>query len=331
MGAYEKTDGGRVDLKIVYFGTGPFGLPSFQSLVLHRVAVKLVVTAPDRPAGRGRRIKPLPIKSASEQAGISTLQPVDVNDPYIVQQIRGCGADLGVLIAYGQKIGPELIRSFPKGIINLHGSLLPRYRGAAPINWAIINGEQETGVTVTQLNEQFDAGMILSQVSVKIKPTERADELHDRLAELGPAAVLDVIMEVQKGTVRPVSQDLGKVSKAPKLKKSQGHIDWSRSASNIANLIRGLWPWPAVKAVYRPQEGKCVKVSFARARALSGSHAGHTEPGVILPDLSISCGTGRLEVMELKPAGGKLMSWPAFVNGRHVKPADRFARADTED
>ncbi|NLX04945.1 MAG: methionyl-tRNA formyltransferase [Phycisphaerae bacterium] len=330
MAEYGKGETNRIGLKIVYFGTGEFGLPTLQTLILNRAPVRLVVTAPDRPAGRGLKIRHSPIKDLAVDADIPTLQPGDVNDPYTVRHIAEYGADVGLIIAYGQKIGGDLIRVFSKGIINLHASLLPAYRGAAPINWAIIRGERCTGVTAMQINEQIDAGQILGQTELAIGPVERADELHDRLAQTGPKLILKVFRQIENATATPKPQDASKVSKAPKLKKHSGRIDWQAPADEIAHRIRGLWPWPTAKAMYCPQQGKPIEVAFARAEAVGGGQAGES-PGTILPDLTVQCGSGRLAVMEIRPAGGKLMNWDAFVNGRHVQPGDRFESVETSE
>lgn len=321
---------------VVYFGTGDLGIQTLDALILNKVSVKLIVTAPDRPAGRGLRIKTSVIKDLALRADIPVLQPADVNDPYIMAHIREAGCGLGLIIAYGQKIGVDLIESFPQGIINLHASLLPKYRGAAPVNWTIINGERRTGLTVMQINERIDAGTILARRGLEIDPLERADELHDRLAGLGPELVLEVINQIRQGTLQPVSQDPEAVTHAPKLKKSLSEIDWRVSAEKLANVIRGLWPWPAAKSWYLPQTGKPVEVSLARAKVSETSPDAPADgpAGTILADFSVACERGRIELLELRPAGGRLITWQEFINGRHVQPGDRFsthAPVETED
>ena len=309
-------------LSVVFFGTGTLGVATFGALILKRMPVRLVVTAPDRPAGRGLKLKASAIKEAASQFDIPVIQPTDVNDPYTVAQISDAKCRLGLIIAYGQKIGANLIKAFPKGIINLHASFLPKYRGAAPINWAIINGERETGLTVMRIDENIDTGVMLAQRRVKIDPLERADELHDRLAKLGPELVLDVIDKIQTGTSVAIPQNAAEATRAPKLKKTQSGTDWRLESETLANAIRGLWPWPAVKSWYQPGRGPAVLVSLARARGAKSPPA--AEPGTILPDFTIACGSGRLELLEVQPAGGRLMSWQQFINGRHVQPGESF-------
>jgi methionyl-tRNA formyltransferase len=216
------------------------------------------------------------------------------------------------------------------GIINLHSSLLPKYRGAAPINWAIINGETETGLTVMQINVDIDAGTILNQLVVPIDPLERADELHDKLAQLGPQLIVETVFQIQQGSVDPRPQDPALATKAPKLSKTLSPIDWSMPADQIACRVRGLWPWPTSTTVYHPREGKPIPVALARARALPECecYLNNREPGVILGDFTVVTGSGRLKILELKPAGSKWMHWQDFINGRHVKPGDRFSAVE---
>lgn len=316
-----------ITLKTIFFGTGPIGVPSLQTLVDLRARPALVVTAPDKPAGRGLRLTHSPVKELALHAGMPILQPENVNNPDVVDRIRQVGADLGIIIAYGQKIGPVLINAFPLGMINLHSSLLPKYRGAAPINWAIINGETETGLTVMQINAEIDAGKILNQLSVPIDPLERADELHDKLAGLGPQLIVKTVLQIQQGSADPRPQDPTLVTKAPKLSKTLSPIDWTLSADRIAARVRGLWPWPTATTVYYPREGKPIPVALARAQALPECecYLNDREPGMILGDFTVVTGCGRLKILELKPAGSKCMHFSDFINGRHVKPGDRFA------
>ena len=306
-----------INLRYVFFGTGSFGKPSLQTLIELGAKPALVVTSPDKPSGRGLHLSHSPIKEVALHANIPILQPANVNDPVVVDQIRQYRADLGVLIAYGQKIGPVLINIFPRGIINLHASLLPKYRGAAPVNWAIISGERETGVTVMQISEQIDAGKILLQQRVSIEPAERADELHNRLSELGPQLIVETIFQIEQNSTQPKLQNIELATKAPKLSKSLSKINWQESADKIANLIRGLWPWPTATSTY-----KNLHVSIARA--ISDSAETKKEPGTILDDYSIAAGGGVVKILEIQPSGSKLMSWQDFINGRRVKPGEKF-------
>jgi methionyl-tRNA formyltransferase len=315
-----------IKLKLIYFGTGDLGHPSLKELIELKAKPVLVITSPDKPAGRGLKLSHSLIKEIALDAGIPVLQPENINDPEVVDKIRSYQADLGIIIAYGQKIGPGLINAFPFGIINLHASLLPKYRGAAPINLAILNGDPETGLTVMQINEHIDAGKILNQLVVPIDPLERADELHDRLAQCGPTVLIETLFQILQNNTTPRPQDISLVTKAPKMSKALSNIDWTLPAQTIANRIRGLWPWPAAASNYLSADGKTIHVALARAQAFSENetYLHGRKPGLILHDFSVVTGQGRLKILELKPAGSKLMKWQDFVNGRHVKPGDQF-------
>lgn len=312
------------DMKIIFFGTGDLGVPTLNRLIDLGLEPLLVITAPDKPAGRGLKLSHSPIKEVALHARLQIYQPEKVNDPEVVDKLRQYHADIGIIIAYGQKIGSVLINVFPLGIINLHASLLPKYRGAAPINWAIINGEQETGLTVMQINEQIDAGQVLNQVSMPIDPMIRADELYTQLAQLGPDLMVNTLEQIQHGTISPMKQDPQKVTKAPKLSKSLAIIDWTLPAGMIADFIRGLWPWPAATSHYLSASGKSIPVAFAQSQALRENLPAHVEPGTILDDFTLATGAGKLKILEIKPAGSKLMTWQDFINGRRVKPGDKF-------
>ncbi len=342
MSARKMNNGNEIKLKIVYFGTGGLGIPSLEAMYARGIKPVCIVTVPDRPAGRGLKLKVSPVKQFALEHNIPVFQPVNVNEKQAIEQIREFQADMGVLIAYGQKISKELIDVFPRGIINLHASLLPKYRGAAPVNWAIINGERKTGLTVMQINESIDAGKILAQTETEIGELETANELHDRLANIGADLLIDTLFKIQDDSIVPVEQDISQVTRAPKLTKKLGQIDWNASAEQIANLIRGLWPWPGVHSIYRPQSGKIISVIFARAQVpetnesdkeaenkdISNRSVGSCDiPGTITDDMCVATGKGKLRIIELKPAGSKLMSWQDFVNGRHVRPGDRFTES----
>lgn len=314
----------KINLKIVFFGTGELGLPVLEKLIDEDVKPLLLITAPDRPAGRGLKLKHSAVKDVSMENNIPVLQPDKVNDEKVLAEIKLADADIGLIIAYGQKISSQLIDIFPYGIINLHASLLPKYRGAAPVHHAVINGEKETGLTVMQINERIDAGKILNRRVTEIAPLETSGELHDRLAEMGPELVIDTLKQIQDGTVKPESQDPEMVTLAPKLKKSLSKIDWTLPAENVSNLIRGLWPWPGAHCLYMPVTGKVIKITFARAEVVDEPPQTTSEPGTILDDLTIATGEGKIKILELKPAGSKLMSWKDFVNGRHVAPGGKF-------
>ncbi|MBK8916089.1 MAG: methionyl-tRNA formyltransferase [Phycisphaerales bacterium] len=312
-------------MDIVFFGTGSFGVPALEALLRAGHVVRACVSQPDRPSGRGRQVAATPIHEAALRLGIPHVQTADVNadDP----ATRAAGAELGLVAAFGQKIGPGLLRAFPRGMINIHGSLLPRFRGAAPYQWAILSGEAETGVTVFQLNERWDAGEIWSTARTPIDPTETADELHDRLAQLGPTALLDALQSMQRGD-RPQVQDASQATRAPKLSRADSRLDFSQPAAVVAARIRGLWSWPAATCVYVGASGRRESLQLARAvaeDAPAGAEQRESSPiGAFCADLTVSCGSGRIRLLEVRPAGGRLMAFRDYANGRRVAPGDRL-------
>ncbi|HUW84935.1 MAG TPA: methionyl-tRNA formyltransferase [Phycisphaerae bacterium] len=314
-------------MRIAFFGSGAFGLPLLTALCSHGHDLCAVVTQPDRPGGRGRRAMPTPIKQEALQRNLPIVQPTDVNAWDSVARLLGLQPDLGVVVAFGQKIGRELLTRMDHRLINVHASLLPKYRGAAPINWAIINGERETGVTVFRLAEQMDAGAILTQQALPIRPGQTAADLHDLLAELAPNVTLPVIEMFAHGQQPPGrQQDHAHATRAPKLEKSDGWIRFDQPADVVANRICGLWPWPGVTCRFssRDQE-RDERVTLARALPDRDGGDPAAEPGTVLEDLAIACLPGRVQLLQLRPAGSRLMPFqPDFVNGRRVAPGDRF-------
>lgn len=315
-------------MRILFFGSGEFAIPTLRSIAGDGHEIAAVVTQPDRPRGRGKELSPTPVKSAAIDLGLSVLATDDVNSAESTAQLKSLGADLAYVAAFGQKIGRELLTAFPVGIVNLHASLLPALRGAAPINWAIINGDHETGVTVFRLVEKMDAGPILMQRRTVIGDVETADELHDRLARIGCDAVratLD-LLAAQPDTPGTV-QDAARATIAPKLSKNDGHIAFDQPVAGLANRILGLWSWPGATCRYLSADGRRDEiVALARARPYEGGKtlADADEAGRITDVLSIRAADGELEILEIKPAGGRLMPWQDFVNGRHVAAGDRF-------
>jgi len=312
-------------MRVIFFGSGSFGLPVLRWLVASQHEVVAVVTQPDRPAGRGRRMTRTPIGQFADEAGLALLPVEDVNAPAVIAELLALQARLGIVVAFGQKIGRAILDGLPAGCINLHASLLPRLRGAAPINWAIIRGEQHTGLTVFQLTDRMDAGDILVQLETAIKPAETAAELHDRLAEMGPAAI-EQALRLYQNTDRPLGrpQDERLATRAPKLTKHDGRICFSWPARELANRICGLWPWPGAACTFHAaQPPRREKVILARA--IPCEQTPQCPAGTITEQLDVATGQGVLQILELKPTGGRLMPWQDFVNGRHVQPGDRFS------
>jgi methionyl-tRNA formyltransferase len=312
-------------MHIVFLGTGEFAVPALRALVAAGHVCESVISQPDRPAGRGRAVRPTPVHAAARELGLRHVQAEDV-DALDRAEVLG-DAELGVVAAFGQKIGGAILAHLPRGCVNIHGSLLPKYRGAAPFQWAIINGETETGVTVFQLNERWDAGAIWGQARLRIGETETAAELHDRLAALGADLIVEMLAVMERGEREPTAQDASQASRAPKLSKADGQVDWHAPAVLIVRRIHGLWSWPAASGTFHSRFGRQESVQFARARVADrlAVPSAAVPVGAVAADLTIQAGSGRVRLLEVRPAGGKLMSFEAFARGRDVGPGDRFS------
>lgn len=301
-------------MRLVYFGSGAFGLPTLRQLSQgHEIA--LVVTQPDRPAGRHRALTPTPISEFARSEHIDTIKPANTNVTEVIQQIRAVDADAWIVVAIGQKLGADLLNNM--FAINLHGSLLPKYRGAAPINWAMINGERETGISVIELAQRMDAGAILAQASTPIDPTETAGELHDRLALAGPELIEAVLRDFQGGELDPQPQDETLATHAPKLSKSDGVVHFDQPAIAARQRIHGLTPWPGctVKLDGRP-------LRILRAEVVE-QHAEYPCAGVVLADMTIACAPGSIRLLEVQAPGGRVMSFRDYCNGQPVRVGSR--------
>ncbi|MCG3137607.1 MAG: Methionyl-tRNA formyltransferase [Phycisphaerae bacterium] len=318
-------------MRIIFFGSGEFAVPTLRHLADKQEVVR-VVSQPDRPSGRRQQLTATPVKSWGMELKLDVSTADDVNQPDFVNELLSLRADLAVVIAFGQKIGPALLQSFPGGCLNAHASLLPQYRGAAPIHWAIINGDERTGVTVFRLNERMDAGPTLSQRWTFIKEDETTSELHDRLAAIAVDAMNGALALYQQHSCPPGTiQDESQATRAPKLRKSDGLIDFSMSAEQLGWLICGLWEWPAAHSQFVSANGqRSLDVLICRARESEGV-AVNSPPGTIDERMLVATGEGMLEILEVQPAGGQLMTWPEFVNGRHVQPGDRFVTPEKSE
>ena len=318
-------------MRIVFAGSGTFGLPTLRALVEGGQEIVLAVTQPDRPAGRGRTVHAGQVKRFAAEQGVRLLQPEDINARGAVRSIRAVEPDLLLVIAFGQKIGPSLIGAPRYGAVNLHASLLPKYRGAAPINWAIIHGEAETGLTVIEITDRMDAGDILGQRATPIGPEETAGELHERLALLGARLVTEVVRELALDEVGRRHQNETQVTIASRLKKTDGLVDWNQSAADVHNLIRGTTPWPGASTWWRRKAGRePLRLVLAKTRLLEGA-AGGAGPGVVLvagrEGVDVAAARGAVRILSLTPAGKRTMSAADFVNGYAIEPGARFASA----
>jgi len=330
-------------MNIVYLGSGEFGVPCLDAVKASGHHLCLLVTQPANPAGRGRRPQPTPVAQWAMAHGVPFTETEDVNAPEVVQRIAACRPDVIVVIAFGQKIGKEVVALPPKGAINVHASLLPKYRGAAPINWAIIRGETRTGVSIITLADKIDAGDILAQTGTEIGPQETAGELHDRLAQLAALPLLETLGALEAGTATYTKQNDAEATFAPKLRKSDGFLDFHEPAEVLARKIRGLTPWPGAAACFTStQTQKATRVVLVSAEVVPrvegvppskrGQDARDTATqlavGTFDQERTVVCGADRLSLQKIKPAGSGLMSFHAFVNGWHVQPGDRLTKIE---
>jgi methionyl-tRNA formyltransferase len=316
-------------MKIVYLGSGQFGIECLNALKGASHSLQLVVTQPPNPAGRGRKPTPTPAASWANANSVPFVETDNANAPEIVEKISGYKPDLIVVIAFGQKVGNELINLPQKSAINVHASLLPKYRGAAPINWAIINGETETGISIITLAQKMDAGCILGQSKTSIAPDETTGSLHDKLAKIAAPLLLETLDKIADGSVVYAEQDHSKATLAPKLKKSDGFIDFNEPAKSLEKKIRGFWPWPGASAKYISNKtGKSVRVTIAAAHVVNIMSTTGLSAGAVDENLNVVCGYDALQIIKIKPAGSPLMDYKDFINGRKTQPGDLFIKID---
>lgn len=308
-------------MKIVFMGTPEFALPTLKNLVASEHQVVSVVTQPDRPKGRGQGLTASPIKMFALQSGIDVLQPEKASAKEFVQALSNLAPDLIVVVAYGQILRKEVLEIPRLFCMNLHSSLLPKYRGAAPINWAIINGEKETGVTTMKMDAGMDTGDILLTEITPIADSDNAQTLHDKLAEAGGSLVIETLRRLEEDSLTPKPQDSGQATLAPKLKKEDGLIHWDKDAVNLRNLIRGLEPWPGAFTYLKSKRLRLCAVDTA-----SGEPQDHPGEVARISDHGIEVGTGngRLIITELQSEGKKRMSAKSFLSGHKVTKGERF-------
>jgi len=309
-------------MKIIFFGSDDFALINLEEIARTSHDIVACVTQPDRSKGRGLKLAASPIKTWALENHVAVLQPQDLNEPKIIQSLNGFEADIFVVIAYGQFLPLQVLRIPKIASINSHASLLPKYRGAAPINWAIINGEKETGVTIIKMNEQMDAGDIIAQAPMKIDGEDTAMTLRAKLAMVSADILLKTMDDLELGRARFTPQDEKQVTLAPKMKKSMGLIDWNKDALTISNLIRGLVPWPSA---YTKYNGKLVKVLEA---SLVPGPIGDAKPGVVM-DMSregilVAAKKDRLLLTKVHPESSKAMSAASFAAGYKIEAGFRM-------
>ena len=310
-------------LRIVFCGTPQFAVPSLKHLLAQKeFEIVSVYTQPDRPRGRGQEISFSPVKEVAVEAGLDVQQPAKVRAPEVQEHLRGLAPDAIVIIAYGQIIPARLLPIPRLGWINLHASLLPKYRGAAPIQWAIASGETVTGNTTMRIDAGMDTGEMLLQEELRIGLEEAAPELAGRLAEAGPALMAKTLRGLASGELAGRAQEHGAASMAPMLKREDGRIEWGRTATEIFNRMRGFAPWPGTYTEFRGQ------TCHLRGRPAADAAVG--EPGTILVEkdlIKVVCGGGsRLEITHVKQEGRKEISAGEFLRGTRVKKGERFGK-----
>jgi len=303
-------------MRLVFLGTPAFAVPSLEKLAATGRRALAVVTQPDRPRGRGRRDAPPPVKEAALRLGIPVHQPERIRRPEAIELIRSLAPDVMVVIGYGQIIPPAIIGIPPLGIVNVHASLLPSYRGAAPIQWAIARGETRTGVTTMRIDAGLDTGDMLLARETVIGPEEDAVELSARLAAMGADLLIETLDGLEAGAIAPRKQDPAQATYAPLLKKEDGLVDWRQPAQSIHDRVRGLQPWPGAYTTFR---GRTLGVWRTRvagpAQAIPGRFACLKPP-------TVGCGAGALELMEVQLEGRRRMSGADFANGHRLAESD---------
>jgi methionyl-tRNA formyltransferase len=307
--------------RIIFMGTPQFAVPSLKALVEQGENIAGVVTQPDRPKGRGRKLTPPPVKLLALEAGIPIFQAAKIKTAEFHKTLEKLQPDLIIVVAYG-RILPANILNLPKyGVINVHGSLLPKYRGAAPVQWAVIRGERETGVTVMEVDEGLDTGDMLLNAKLAVSPDDTAGSLAVKMAELGGKTLAQALNLMRKGQLPPQKQDDSLATLAPPLKKEQGIIDWSKPAQEIDCLIRGLDPWPMAWTTYNDKWLRLMRPMVIQET--SGE-----KPGVVCradkKGLLISCGQESLFIREVQLQGAKRMDVASFLCGHALKPGYRF-------
>jgi methionyl-tRNA formyltransferase len=311
-------------LRIAFFGTPSFAVPTLDRLIASPHTVAAVVTQPDKPRGRGQRIGEGPVRARAAAAGLTTLQPDRLAPETFREAFGRLAADLAVVAAYG-KILPEWLLMMPRlGFVNVHASLLPRYRGASPVHHAVMAGDVETGVTIMQVVKALDAGPMLAKIRVPIGPDETSVEVESRLAAAGAALLDETLGAIEAGTAAAEPQVDGDATYAPRLTRAHGEIDWSRDAWSIHNQVRGLHPWPHASTWRR---GSRLIVHRTRPSNVAAADAG---PGVILAagarGLAVATGGGTLELLEVQPEGARVMSAAAYLAGHATRPGELLTR-----
>lgn len=314
-------------MKIVFMGTPEFAADALEALIQAGHEITAVVTQPDKPRGRGRQMQFPPVKECALQHGIRVLQPMKIKTPEAVEELGKIEADIFVVAAFGQILSSEILHMPRLGCVNIHASLLPKYRGAAPIQWAILNGEKETGVTIMQMDEGLDTGDMLSSVMVPVTDQDTGDSLHDKLMEAGAKLIVDTLPLIEQGKVTPEKQKDEDSCYAGMLSKAFGKIDWTKSAEELSRLVRGLNSWPGSYTTFR---GKMLKIWEAEVQE-DGSkpdgrdkEAAGTVTEVTKEVIKVQTGEGLLAIKSVQPEGKKRMQVKDYLLGNPVRTGERL-------
>lgn len=308
-------------MRIVFMGTPEFAVPSLEALLRSDDQVVGVISQPDRPKGRGHQLVAPPVKAVAERAGIPVVQPLKIRTPEFMQTLSSWKPDLIAVTAFGRILHAPILQLPPMGCVNVHGSLLPKYRGAAPVQWAVINGETETGITTMLMDEGMDTGPMLLQEALAILPDDTAGTLAPRLAELGGRLLVDTIARLKAGTLTSTKQDDGRATMAPLLKKEDGVMDWAMSATALGNRVRGLSPWPGAYTFLGGERWNIWK-------AVPQSAATTEKPGTIVTvnkqSILVATGEGLLDLQEIQLPNSKRLSVGQFLAGHRVTIGEQF-------
>lgn len=312
-------------LRIIFMGTPELAAVSLAALLREpQFRVVAAVTQPDRPKGRDLKLTPSPVKEIALRTGLPVLQPEKARDETFVAELKSFQPDLIAVAAFGQILPKAILDLPPHGCLNVHTSLLPKYRGAAPIQWAIANGDSETGVTIMKMDAGMDTGDILTQRATPIQPEDNSQTLHDRLAQLGAELLVQTIPSLVSGKIQPRKQDAALATHAPKVKKENGWMNWTLPASQLCHRVRAFTPWPGA-FTFLPAQPRPRLLKIWKAEPLS---SGAGEPGRLLcPDkdgIVVACGKGALKILELQLEGGRRMTAPEFLSGHPLQPGQRL-------
>lgn len=304
-----------MSMRIVFMGTPDFAVPSLEALLKSEDQVVGVVTQPDRPKGRGQEVIPSPVKVVCQREGIPVLQPLKMKDPAFLDALRQWKPDVIAVTAYGRILPPAILTLPPRGCINVHGSLLPKYRGAGPIQWAVIRGERETGITTMFMAEGMDTGDMLLRETVEIRPDDTAGTLAPRLAEVGGRLLVETLRRLKAGTLTPQPQDHAQATMAPLLKKEDGLIDWALTATEIANRVRGLSPWPGAYTYVNGERWTLWRVAV-------GDESQRADPGIVTKvtkdRVDVATGGGTIQILDIQPSNSRRMTMAQYLAGHRL-------------